>query len=1051
MRRACVLQWILPIVLAGCMASADRDVTLEDLTLRGHWRTYAWNRAPGTVELVDEGPPGATEPSTAVTIAWPAGDEFRFFAVEPAVSRGPIPYRLRRIRLWVRGTGDAHFLEVHFSDSTGQGVKVGLGAVDFEGWRELAADIPADWSQPLRFQSVTWHNWGMKDAGGTVTTLLAGLTGTIDESDRVVPGDDEVELVVLPEARHGLAASDGVCVVQYRVRGWLPIRADFDLRATLVDEDGAIAQETATPITVNGSYAQRSEVRLPRYGCFRYVARLAAPGSGEQLAVREVGLAWPVPQPPLTEEQRARSPVGVNTHFWASWELLERIGAHWARDYSWSWLGRGETAPYGNGVDFAARLADARAHGVTVLPVLQGSFRNPEGTAFLEDATAVREGFERLAATFPSVPFWEIDNEFDYALPGGMFNVPNYVRALAAGSAGLHNAGAALMVLNGTAGIRYDLAESLLNTAAESFAVVNSHYYAGPVPPESGRADVPRPGGHRLLFVDELARISELSHNAGKQSWLTEIGWDAGNGPAVGEAAQAEYLPRAYLLSLLAGVDRVFWYFDADTDGSGIFSTCGLIRRDDSLRPAAMALAALSREVAHAKVIGTLDLGDDIWAVLLELPDGTWTIAAWSVLTEHPVPQELRASAARDIYGNPCTPAALDPTVTYFHLRSLPRGWEQGARCRWAGAGVAEAEPGGSAEACLVAPSGAVEWENLPPGVSAGPWRTDGDQRRSALSLAPGIRSGVYSAVALVRGEDWERRLPLEVCVLPPVRVEGDLTYEPNQPTVLTLWAGRPIEAVEARLVGDGVVTPMRFDLAHGRPQRVAVVPDPGAEGPLDVEFRLPNGATASVTLRPMQWRIPRPRDVRVDGDLSDWPDVCSLPSAVLAADGAPDGARLMLGWDERGLLVAATLPVRGLVPANPDWFWDFTNLEVFVEPSLSAAAWGASTRQLWFSPVRDGAGWRLSSGVWDRRGGNSARTEASEGALLVGPDAVAVEVLIPWSTLGTGPEPGEGWRVAVAARAAGLDGSWAIAWPRLKTDGLLDGPTAWGTVQFGG
>ena len=91
-------------------------------------------KAPGTAGLTDEAPDvAADEGSLQVTINWPEDDEFRFFSVKPNKPRGPAPYRLREVSLWVKGANDPHFLEVHFADANDEGVKVGLARIIHDG------------------------------------------------------------------------------------------------------------------------------------------------------------------------------------------------------------------------------------------------------------------------------------------------------------------------------------------------------------------------------------------------------------------------------------------------------------------------------------------------------------------------------------------------------------------------------------------------------------------------------------------------------------------------------------------------------------------------------------------------------------------------------------------------------------------------------------------------------------------------------------------------------------------------------------------------------
>ncbi|MBI2299277.1 MAG: hypothetical protein HYU66_10115, partial [Armatimonadetes bacterium] len=626
------------LLLAPLPALADEATLLDDLAFPGRFQLDPWNKAPGELAVAGD--------ELRVGIDWPDDDEFRFFSIQPTASRGPIPYWLKEVSLQVFAGADGHFVEVHFKSSDGKDVKVGWKPKG-GAWETLRQPVPNDWVQPLTLTGVTWHNWGMKGAGGRAEVRLKELTGLIDDKQKLVPGDDKPALLVAPAVPYGLAAADGNAEVALRLLAWRPLEQAVALRLELTDDAGQAVAASDAQLTAEQP-ARREHVQLPRNGTYRL--RVTAPSFGA-----ETGLARLPAVPQLTADERRRSPIGVNTHFGAPWAAFEAMGIHWARDYSWGWLGRGETAPVGNGRDYAAVLADAERHHVQVLPVSMDAFRNAAKTGWNEDSGAMR------------------DKGFD---------LDDYARALLAARdglqrGGLQRGGAGSLVLNGTAGIRLDQAEVLLRgPAKDAFVVVNSHYYTGTMPPEPAVYDANLGGADRktpLTFLDQLRLINRLAHAAGKESWLTEVGWDVTNGPAVGEALQAVYLPRAYLLAWETGTDKTFWFYDRDVpNAQGIFSTCGLLRLDGSIRPSGVAMAALSAQIARATYGGSLDLGDDLWALVFKQPEGGWTVAAWTVMAEHPLPRELAGAAAVDLFGNPAQPKTIGPGVAYFRLAQLP-------------------------------------------------------------------------------------------------------------------------------------------------------------------------------------------------------------------------------------------------------------------------------------------------------------------------------------------------------------------------------------------
>ncbi len=1053
---------ILVVLAWATVAVADQTCLLDDAGLVGRWQPDVWSRASGSVAPATDSPPGiAGARAIEVRVDWPMDDEFRFFSIQPQSSRGPIPYRVKEVSLWVRGGGDRHFLEVHFKDAKGGDAKIGFGASDFQGWRRLSQPVPAEVPQPLIFTSLTWHSWGLKGAGGTVVTALARLEAVLDETQRLVPGEDAPELLVAAQGPGGLADATGKAAVDLSVLSWSTQPRRLSLAQELLADDGKSLKREVTDLDFAGEYSGATAWQLPACGCFRLVTSLSEAGSAKVLAHAETRLARVVAPstPALSADELMRSPIGVNTHLGAPWEVFGRLGIHWARDYSWTWLGRGETAPVGNGRDFAAAWGEARRQNVMVLPVLQGAFRNKAETGFLEDSAAISAGFERLSKAFPDIPFWEIDNEYEYALRDGDragrggFDMADYERALQAAATGLARAGKARVVPNGTAGVRCDQAEALLaSEARDAIPCINSHIYVGTAPPETGVSDTLLGGGGgqaRLTMTDQLREVSRLAHAAGKESWLTETGWDVTNGPAVGEARQAEYLARVYLLARACGVDKVFWFYDRDVPGaSGVFSTCGLLRLDGSLRPSAVAMAALSRETARATFAGTLDFGADFWAVVLAQPDGTWTVAAWSVEKDHPLPEGLAGIAAVDILGNPAKPQRITPSILYFRLAKLPEAWDLQRQATWDSPTVVTTSPGGSAEVRLSAPGAKVRWGTLPAGVSAAGWREDGRAQVDTLRVDVTARPGVYALAATAEGEGWRRSFAPSLLIEPALAVSGTMTYEPEQPEIKTITSAHLLGTVTARLVGDaGTVAPAQISVAPGLPRRIAVVPGPSAAGTLTLELSMDNGIRQTVTLFPLRKAVPR---LAATGDPRAWPPATLCPCEAVTAKGTPADAALRLGWSEAGLIVAGEMPDAFLTEGKLDAFWDFTNLEVFVDPSAGGDGWTSSCRQFWLTPVRDGQGWRVAGGPWDRVTGKGAVPDPRCQATVTQRDGRATfTVVLPPEVVGRAPAAGETWRLAVSAHGVSATDTLDLGWPRRKTEGLLAGPSNWGLVTY--
>ena len=1068
MRRPCLsLTTATLAAIVSCTACiAQQTLMLDDLAAPGTWEVYEWNKAPGEAAASDEFPgwletgDGARRGSVAATIDWPEGEDFVFFSLRPAAGPIAIPFQASGISVWVRGTGTGHGLEVGFEDAEGTQVKVGLGTVDFGDWRKLRAKIPPEWPQPLRVTGLTLHNWGLTD-GDKVTALFARLEASVDPDRPLSDLEDSPRLTISGTAQHGRVGPDGKASLQLALASWDTEEQVFELRQSLVDWTGTATPLGTLPVRMKGSWKHQLDVELTRYGPLTYRAELWPEGADEPATVAERRLVKLPPVPRLSREERDRSYIGVNTHWNAKWETLAACGVHWARDYCWGWLKHGQDAPMAdNGVDFRPIIQGAEAAGITILPITMQSFRNAADNGFIQDQAAIAKGYARLAKAFPDIPYWELDNEADLHF-GEAFDLENYQGFIAGAAGGLRASGTgAKVALNGTAGIRFDQAAALLDSpVADDFDVVNYHCYTGTAPPEIGRSDINAGAdlqGETLSFLDQMRRINRLAHEAGKQAWLTEVGWDATYGPAVGERLQAVYLPRVYLLARLCGTDQVYWYFDRDVeDSTGIFASCGVLDVEQTLRPCAVALAQLSRETALAEPGGSVDLGEDQWCVVLKRPEGGWVAAAWTVEDDHPMPKELEAADAFDIFGNPFEPSVLSPEVAYFHLAELPDHWEAQRTVEWLSPTLLTTTSGGSVPAEARASVDTLDWEGLPEGVTAEPWTEKAGEASSALTCAVTVRPGDYALTATASGDGWTRRWPVALRVLPSVVVDAP-PYAPGQPVPVELRSnleGR--HAVALTLPeGGGQFERDSVDLDGDTPTQVEFTASADATGPIRVELALDNGARQEAWLRSASVDVPRAGEMELDGSLEEWGGAPALEGQSLHRKPIGFAPSARLAWSDEGLWLAVSIPMRDLRPVNPRDFWRGTCVELWVDPSgAPGGGIGDTAHQFWFTPVRDGEAWRLYAGEW-KRGGAIEKTLYDDGrcrtAVRVTDEGVTMEALVPTEALGgIAPSEAAAWPCAVTLQAVTEGETKEASWPRAKDSGILDRTDAWGTIRL--
>jgi polysaccharide biosynthesis protein PslG len=134
-----------------------------------------------------------------------------------------------------------------------------------------------------------------------------------------------------------------------------------------------------------------------------------------------------------------------------------------------------------------------------------------------------------------------------------------------------------------------------------------------------------------LSMADNLRRmLAANGQRADMPLWITEIGALAPVAPEPsGDELQASTLAKAYILSLAAGFERVFW-FEARGPAYKRGLDHGLIRADWSLRPSYEALKTIIGALGrHPRYLGWLELGKDELGFLFQ-GQSEAVLAAWS-------------------------------------------------------------------------------------------------------------------------------------------------------------------------------------------------------------------------------------------------------------------------------------------------------------------------------------------------------------------------------------------------------------------------------------
>lgn len=97
------------------------------------------------------------------------------------------------------------------------------------------------------------------------------------------------------------------------------------------------------------------------------------------------------------------------------------------------------------------------------------------------------------------------------------------------------------------------------------------------------------------------------------------------------ELVLAEFYPKSQIAFQMEGVDRnYFFIFGAMNERKGV-KDWGVMRRDGTVKPVYAAISAMLRELVSARLEGEMKVGKGLRAYLFSQPDGSQTVAFWSV------------------------------------------------------------------------------------------------------------------------------------------------------------------------------------------------------------------------------------------------------------------------------------------------------------------------------------------------------------------------------------------------------------------------------------
>ncbi len=262
----------------------------------------------------------------------------------------------------------------------------------------------------------------------------------------------------------------------------------------------------------------------------------------------------------------------------------------------------------------------------------------------------------------------ELWNEPNLNDPGwGPFVGPiaDYFTVMRAGVDGAHRADAKILVSAAGWG-GFDLATvGMLSefhypdgkTPLDLVDIVNVHFYSGREEPELCGHDpnAVRSGAAQAgqTYPEQIANLVTWRdrNKPTARIWLTETGNDVGGPIGRTERYQAGKVPRAVMLALAGGIDKVFIYREKGSDPS-MHAGAGLLRNDLSLRPLWFTVAAMIRQLQgfSGKALRLPSKDPRVWMLLWQ--DGQRRlVTAWTTSGTAACPTDLGPATVVDAFG----------------------------------------------------------------------------------------------------------------------------------------------------------------------------------------------------------------------------------------------------------------------------------------------------------------------------------------------------------------------------------------------------------------
>lgn len=1052
-----------------------------------------WSTAKGSFKSVKDVPAGNNvdkKSSMAIHISFDKG--FSYYNISPVDKK--IPGVLKKISVWGKKEGDIPCIISFNVENQQKGKKYEWSPKLTEQWQEHNFNIPANWPKVEKL-GITSHNWSKQNDPHEGTIFLNNLQITTDMSSV----KDKKSLVTV-SASTGLPRNiflyDQDIKYTINLGSWIgkPLKGKLDI--SVKDITGKKVYSKNEDITLGSALSKDLKFKPKKYGI--YTTDILVKLEGQPDFKQTSRCAW-IPEIAKSNPQEKRmSPWGLNIHGGiegVAYNSIAKLGFCWIRDYAYTygWLPRG----YNNG-DWAGwpwyitMDNKIKESGLKVLPCMSNGIndfikKNPEPPNEWKDILM------KFMMKFPEYDAFEPDNELDLHLPKELAadNYQSYGKYHKRYAEIIHFMKPdAWVTTQGTAGFKSHIVRQMIKEGYfKDIDVINGHYYTGIYPALTSQTNENTGQGNDVPqhFYDRLREFVEVADSDGKnrQSWITEFGWDTLAVKIVTEKEQAAYAQRGYTIGLIAGVDKMFWYWNLDTkkapntyfDGMGIFDP-----KDDP-KPVAASIASMIHFLKLPKPVGSFEMGPNSFGHVFE-DRGRLVALAFKVDKDKPGPTvEFKTGKLYDMYANPLNgrkhkldidPIWIDgiskddPLVkeTVYDLKS---NWlvlcAAGDECVLQVAVNNTRKEAINADVKVTAPKGWKVTQDCPK-IAVSPGKKEVFTLK--VQVDPQAKAGTDVIDVQVTEKDGVvKNMPTQVKVVPPATLSTiALTGEPGTCDLNFSMLNNSLKArnfkIKAVLPKSWKAVPEVLEIKDLAPKtskdvsfKVTWNSDYSEKDKAEIKvFNQEETEITAVGIVPNARALPLAKNIKFDGDFSDWPASAKLPEWAIGKIGMPKDVEIYTAYAPEGLYVGAKIAPSMVAGSNPKVFWSMDCLEVCIDSKNDKNKrdkYSATDHQFWIVPVVKEN--KAYLGRWKRNDEIKAIEYDIQGIKSFAkniPNGYAMEVLIPAEKI-TGFKGQKGNKIGLSINltAPGRTETITCYWPLPKTEGVIEKPYIWATSEM--